>query len=78
MILTGTMRAYGAVLLPLLAIFVALYPARLGFYFMAYDQMGADALWWSYPFGSLVVLGLTWLAYTRGSWRKRRELAYAA
>ncbi len=78
MILTGTMRAYGAVLLPLLAIFVALYPARLGFYFMAYDQMGADALWWSYPFGSLVVLGLTWLAYTRGSWRKRRGTAVFA
>ena len=74
MILTGTMRAYGAVMLPLLVMFVSMYPARLGFYFAAHGQMGAEALWWSYPFGSFVAVGLTWLAYRSGGWRKRRGI----
>jgi len=76
MVLTGTMRSYGAVLLPLGIMFTAFYPARLGFYFLAHPAMGGEALWWSYPFSSAVAVLLTWLAYTRGSWRKQREGAY--
>lgn len=76
-ILTGTMRSYGAVMLPLAILFVSFYPARLGFYFVAHPAMGGEALWWSYPFSSAVSVLLTWLAYTRGSWRKTREAAYA-
>jgi len=76
MVLTGTMRSYGAVLLPLGIMFAAFYPARLGFYFLAHPAMGGEALWWSYPFSSAVAVLLTWLAYTRGSWRKQREGAY--
>ena len=72
MILTGTMRAYGAVLLPLGIMAVAFYPARLGFYFAARPLIGAEALWWSFAFGSVVSLGLTWLAFRHGSWRKGR------
>ena len=70
MILGGTMRAYGVVMLPLLIMIVALYPARLGFYHIAYPLLGADALWWAYPFGAAVALLLTWLAYARGRWRQ--------
>ncbi|HET9628492.1 MAG TPA: MATE family efflux transporter [Novosphingobium sp.] len=76
MVLTGTMRSYGAVMLPLAIMFVAFYPARLGFYFLAHPLMEGEALWWSYPFSSAVAVVMTWLAYTRGSWRKKRELAY--
>lgn len=76
MVLTGTMRSYGAVVLPLGIMFVAFYPARLGFYFLAHPLMGGEALWWCYPFSSAVAVLLTWWAYTRGSWRKQREAAY--
>jgi len=76
MVLTGTMRSYGAVLLPLGIMFVAFYPARLGFYFGAHPWLGGEALWWSYPTSSAVAVLLTWLAYTRGSWRDRRGAAY--
>ena len=70
MILTGTMRAYGAVILPLVMMFLSMYPARLGFYFLAHPYIGADALWWAYPFSAsfAVIMGLA--VYTRGNWRK--------
>ncbi len=69
-ILGGTMRSYGVVILPLIIMAVALYPARLGFYEAMHGVLGADALWWAYPFGSTVALVLTWLAYARPGWRK--------
>jgi len=69
MILSGTLRSYGVVVLPLIIMGISLYPARLGFYELMYPTMGADALWWAYPFGSAVALVLTWLLYTRPGWR---------
>lgn len=73
MVMTGTMRAYGAVISPLVIMFVSFYPARIGFYFVAYPVIGSDALWWAYPVSSLVAVGLTVLFYTRGGWRRQVE-----
>jgi putative MATE family efflux protein len=70
MILSGTMRAYGAVLAPLVIMFVALYPARLGFYFLAYPHIGGEAVWWAYPAGSVVAATLTVAYYRSGKWRR--------
>ena len=70
MILSGTMRAYGAVMVPMGIMFLALYPARLGFYAVAYPVIGGDAVWWAYPAGSAVSVVLTVLYYTRGRWRR--------
>ena len=64
------MRGYGVVLIPLLIMGVALYPVRLGFYFLTYPLIGPDALWLSYGFGAAIALVLTFLAYSRGGWRK--------
>jgi len=75
MILSGTMRAYGAVIAPLVIMFLALYPARLSFYTLAYPHIGAEALWWSYPAGSFVSIMLTLLYYTRGKWRRTDVMA---
>lgn len=71
MVITGALRAYGAVILPLIAMIVAMYPARLGFYWLAYPQIGAEAIWWTYPVGAFVALGLTWLGYRYGAWRRQ-------
>lgn len=70
MVLTGTMRSYGAVVLPLVIMFIAYYPARLGFYFSAYPLIGSEAVWWSYPVSSILSVGLTTWAYRHGGWRK--------
>lgn len=69
MVLFATLRSYGAVMSPLIIMFIALYPGRIGFYKLLYPSMGADALWWSYPVGSIVALVLTALFYRYGSWR---------
>ena len=70
MVHSGTLRACGVIILPLLIVITSHYFARLGFYFVFYDALGADALWLSYPFGSLVGMVLMWWAYARGPWRK--------
>lgn len=70
MILSGTMRAYGAVVAPLVIMGIALYPIRLGFYYLAYPRIGGDAVWWAFPVGGLASLVLTWGYYSLGGWRK--------
>ena len=70
MVYTATMRAGGAVWIPLLIIAIALYPVRLGFYFLTYDRLGADAIWWSFTVGSLAALALGWGFYRYSGWRR--------
>lgn len=78
MILSGTMRAYGAVIAPMVIMFVALYPARLGFYYLAYPHIGSEAVWWAYPAGSVVAVVLTLIYYTQGNWRRAEVIPPAA
>jgi putative MATE family efflux protein len=70
MVLFSTMRATGVVMLPLLIMFVALFPIRFGFYFAAYGAIGAEALWLSFPIGSLAALAMAAWLYARGGWRR--------
>lgn len=70
MVFSATMRAGGAVWIPLLIIAIALYPVRLGFYFLTYDWLGSDAIWWSFTVGSIAGLVLGWLFYRYSNWRK--------
>ena len=70
MILTGTMRAYGAVIQPLVIMFLAMYPARVGFYFLAYPYLGSEAIWWAYPFSAALAVAMTLATYQYGNWRK--------
>lgn len=70
MILTGTMRAYGAVVAPLVILTLGLYPGRLGFYALAEPYLGGDAVWWAYPVGSAATVALTLVYYRWGKWRE--------
>ena len=72
MVLFSTMRAYGAVYAPLVITFIALYPGRVGFYMLAYPRIGQEALWWSFPFGSVISMSMALAYYRWGSWRKGR------
>ncbi|MCK9542179.1 MAG: MATE family efflux transporter [Novosphingobium sp.] len=71
-VLNGTMRAYGEVVLPLIVMVVAMYPGRIGFYFATRPWLGEDAVWWAFPAGTLLSVALTWLAYAKGRWRDKR------
>lgn len=70
MVMTATMRAAGAVWIPLVILTIALYPVRLGFYYLTYDWLGSDAIWWSFPVSGLSALLLAWWAYADGGWRR--------
>jgi len=70
MVFFGAVRANGAVLMPLLIMIVGLFICRLSFAQFAQPWLGFDALWWAFPFGSIVVMGLSWIYYARGGWRK--------
>lgn len=70
-VLFGTMRAGGVVFAPLVVLGIAMYPGRLGFYWLFYPRMGADALWLTMPFGSVISVVLAAIAYRRKGWRQK-------
>ncbi len=69
MVLTATMRAAGAVWVPLVILTVSLYPVRLGFYYLTYEALGSDAIWWSFPVSGFSALLMAWWFYAKGDWR---------
>jgi putative MATE family efflux protein len=73
-VLISTVRATGAVMGPLLVIFGSLWVARIPFAYGLAPRWGEDAIWWSFPVGSIagVVLGV--LYYRFGDWRKVRMM----
>jgi putative MATE family efflux protein len=77
MALFATMRAYGSVMIPMLVMFVAMYPGRIGFYVLAHPVIGAEAVWWAYPVGSALSVVLSVLAYRHGPWRRLQTEAIA-
>jgi putative MATE family efflux protein len=72
LVLFGTVRANGAVIGPLLILFVGLVPVRLGFALGAYPWLKADALWISFPVSSFSNMALALAFYLHGGWRKSR------
>ena len=72
MTLFGTARANGAVVGPLIIFIIGLLVCRLGFALAAQPWLGFDALWWAYPFGSIVTCALAWAYYVVGRWKKGR------
>ena len=73
MVMTGTMRAGGAVWVPLIILIVSLYPIRLGFYFLTYARLHADAIWFSFPVGAFSSLALAALFYYKSAWREKAQ-----
>ncbi|EJF89256.1 MATE family efflux transporter [Bartonella tamiae] len=74
MIIYATMRANGVVLVPLMCLFIAMYPIRLGFYYVFYGYIGADAIWISFPVGAFALLLMAIVYYRFGHWKKRKQL----
>ncbi len=71
MVYSATMRAGGAVMVPLIIITIALYPVRLGFYFITYRWLGPDAIWLSFPVAAFSALILGWWFYHYSGWREK-------
>jgi putative MATE family efflux protein len=72
--ISGVVRATGAVWPPLLAMVVALWFVRIPFAFAMIPHWGSDAVWASFPVGSMVTLTIALAYYRWGGWRKARLL----
>ncbi|MFD1612351.1 MATE family efflux transporter [Sphingomonas tabacisoli] len=75
MVLFGIVRANGSVIAPLIILFVAMFPVRLGFIALFRPLLGTDALWLSFPAGSVVTTLMAAWFYKYGGWRKNRMMA---
>jgi putative MATE family efflux protein len=72
MVLFGTVRANGAVWIPLVVLAVGMVPVRFGYIFATYHWLGADAIWTSFPVTSAINLALAIGFYVHGGWKKAR------
>lgn len=68
-VLFATVRATGAVMPPLIILIISVLICRTGFAYLLYDDYGQDALWWSFPVGSIISLVLALAYYRFGNWR---------
>jgi putative MATE family efflux protein len=74
--LSGIVRSTGAVFVPLGILVLSVGLIRIPFAMLLIPQWGPDAIWWSYPLGTIVSAGLTTLYYRFGGWRKLRMLKF--
>ena len=72
--LSGIVRATGAVVAPLVILVVAMWVIRIPFAEVLIPRIGADAIWWSFPLGTITSSLLTFLYFRYGGWRKQRML----
>ena len=73
-VMFGVVRATGAVMLPLIVLIISMWLVRYPFAALLEPVIGADAIWWSFPVGSLVSLAITTVYYRRGTWKKAHML----
>jgi putative MATE family efflux protein len=76
-VLVSVARATGAVMVPLLVTFVALWVVRIPVALALTPSLHADAIWWSFPVGALAWLLMTIAYYRHGHWRQARMMANA-
>ena len=72
LVLFGVVRANGAVLGPLLILFVGMFPVRLGLAYALHPRFGIEAAWWSFPAGSIALVAMAVAHYRYGRWRDTR------
>ena len=72
MVLFGTVRANGAVWVPLVVLAIGMVPVRFGYILATYHWLHADALWTSFPVTSAINLALAIGFYVHGGWKKAR------
>ncbi len=77
-VLGGVMRSTGAVIPPLIILFFSVWIVRVPFASLLMDRLQADAIWWSFPLGSVVSLILSSAYYRFGNWKSARMIVPAA
>jgi Na+-driven multidrug efflux pump len=74
--LSGIVRSTGAVFVPLAILAFSVGLIRIPFAAILIPRIGSDAIWWSYPLGTIASAALSALYYRFGGWRKLRMLKF--
>jgi len=72
--LSGVIRSTGAVWAPLAILVIAMIGVRIPFAVLLTPYLRDDAIWLSFPVGTITSASLTALYYKYGGWRKSRML----
>lgn len=75
--LSGIVRSTGAVWPQLSILIVSMIGVRVSFAYAFSHRLGADAVWWSFPLGSIASALLTGLYFRFGGWRRVRVFHHA-
>ena len=78
MVLSGVVRAAGAVMVPLVILVIALLVVRAPLAEYSVTHWGADGVWWSFSISAITAAVLSVLYYLRGSWRSAKMRVPAA
>ena len=73
-VLSGVVRATGAVLVPMLILGIAMWGIRVPAAKWLQPVLGVDAIWWSFPISSAASVLMILAYYHWGSWRQARML----
>ena len=73
-VLFGVVRSTGAVWAPLIILTITMWLVRPPFALSLMPSMGADAIWWSFPLGSLLSMLMAIGYYRWGGWRSAHML----
>jgi len=71
-VLNGIIRATGAVWPPLLGLVISMWIVRIPFAQALEPTLGPDAIWWSFPLGSMTSLVLAAAYFQWGNWREAK------
>ncbi|MEI2430508.1 MATE family efflux transporter [Lysobacter yananisis] len=74
-VISGVVRATGAVIPPLLILGSALWGVRVPFATFLQPVLGLDALWWSFPVSALCSMLVSMAYYRWGGWRRAKMMA---
>jgi putative MATE family efflux protein len=67
--LNGVVRSTGAVWAPMAILIISMIVVRIPFAALLTPKFGPDAIWWSFPLGTITSALLTSLYYRYGGWR---------
>ncbi|WP_028401264.1 MATE family efflux transporter [Ectobacillus panaciterrae] len=68
-VVSGVVRSTGAVMIPLLITFIALWVVRTPLAYYLGKTFGLDALWWSFPVSFTIAVTCNVLYYLFGNWK---------
>src|SRR5690606_20506495 len=73
-VVSGVVRATGAVVPPLVILGIALWGIRVPFAELLQPSMGVDAVWWSFPASAAAAMVMSLAYYRWGRWRSAHML----